>query len=70
MTSIGSLPRFMSPCCSLGRIGAEPVGLAGLPGHLLLRLALAVDDVERAALERDDRPPVIRGGAAPAADSA
>ena len=29
-----------------GRIRVEPVGLPRLPGHLLQRLALAIDDVE------------------------
>src|SRR5262245_59954856 len=37
------------------RIDAQPVGLHALPRHLLHRLPVAIDDVERAALERDDR---------------
>jgi hypothetical protein len=36
------------------RIRVEPVGLTRLPHHLLHRLAVLADDVERAALERDD----------------
>ena len=59
MTSIGSLPRLRSPCCSPAGSTSSQYALPRLPRHLLHRLALAVDDVERAALEGDDRAAVI-----------
>ena len=42
-----------------GRIHVEPVRFPRLPRHPFHRLALAVDDVERSSLERDDRPSMI-----------
>ena len=41
-----------------GGIGRQPIGLPGLPGDRM-RLSLLGDDLQRSALERDDRPPVV-----------
>jgi hypothetical protein len=40
-----------------GGILVQPVGLSGFPDRLLRRLAVGIDDVERAAFEGDDRAP-------------